>query len=77
MTLEPWMSEEERAPWKVVRKDDFSDVMPGCLIVYADEISGTCGFLVTVRSDPKTLHLNFPAGIRLVRRNRQEKLKWK
>ena len=40
MKLESWQAAEQKARWKIVRRDDFTDV-PG-EIVTADEATGEC-----------------------------------
>lgn len=63
MKIESWHSAADKAIWKVVRTDNYTDV-PG-LIVEADEMTGEC--VLHIQGENKTLSFG-PWGIRLVGR---------
>ena len=65
MKLESWHTTEDKKRWKIVRRDDFSDVAGE--IITADESSGEC--CVQVKGETKTLSFG-PNGIRIVTRRR-------
>jgi hypothetical protein len=65
MKLESWHSTEDKARWKLVRTDDYSEVKGE--IITADEASGEC--CVRVGGETKTLSLG-PRGVRIVGRRR-------
>jgi hypothetical protein len=46
MKLESSQSAEVKARWKVVRRDDCTDVLLDCPIIQADEADGECEFEV-------------------------------
>jgi hypothetical protein len=70
LRLESWHSPEDKKRWKIVRRDDCTDVVGS--IITADEETGEC--CVTVPdgnngTQTKTLSLG-PHGIRIVTRRR-------
>lgn len=65
MKLESWHSTEDKRRWKIVRRDDCTDV-PGDIIT-ADETSGEC--CLQVSGETKSLSFG-PSGIRIVGRKR-------
>jgi hypothetical protein len=65
MKLESWHSPSDKARWKLVRTDNYTDV-PGEIIT-ADEDTGEC--CVQVGGETKTLSLG-PRGFRIVGRGR-------
>lgn len=65
MNLESWHPSEDKARWKVVRRDDFTDVEG--LIITANEATGEC--CMQVGDETKTLSFG-PHGIRIVSRRR-------
>jgi hypothetical protein len=65
MKLESWHTAEDKAKWKLVRTDNYTDV-PGD-IVTADEISGEC--CMNHSGETKTLSFG-PGGIRIIGRRR-------
>ena len=67
MKLESWHSAEDKARWKLVRTDTYTDVVPPGDIVSADEATGEC--CVTVNGETKTLSLG-PLGLRISPRRR-------
>ncbi len=71
MRLESWHNSEDKARYKCVRTDNYTDV-PGD-IVMADEATGVCELLVLKAdhsgTETKTLDLG-PGGIRIVVRRR-------
>lgn len=66
MKLEAYHSAEDKAKWKIVRTDNYTDV-PGEIIT-ADDATGEC-CVVDANSERKTLSFG-PNGIRLVGRRR-------
>ncbi len=64
MKLESWNSTEDKAKFKIIRLDNYTDV-PGEIIT-ADEATGDCCLQVT--GETKTFH--FDCGIRIVGRRR-------
>lgn len=65
MKLESWTSTEDKKRWKIVRRDDFTDVEGE--IVTADEDTGEC--CMQVGGETKTLSFG-PRGISIVGRRR-------
>jgi hypothetical protein len=65
MKLESWNSTEDKARWKVVRTDYYSDV-PGEILT-ADEATGEC--CLYIAGETKTLSFG-PNGIKIVGRGR-------
>lgn len=63
--LESWHSTDDKARWKIVRMDDFTDVEG--TIITADEATGEC--CLSVKGETKTLSFG-PHGIRIVGRRR-------
>jgi hypothetical protein len=63
--FESWHSVEDKARWKLVRTDDYTDV-PGDIIT-ADELSGECCLMVS--GETKTMSFG-PRGFRIVGRRR-------
>ncbi len=63
MKLESWHSADDKAKWKVVRTDDYTDVEGE--IITADEDTGEV--CLTVAGERKTLPFG-PQGIRIVGR---------
>jgi hypothetical protein len=61
--LEAWMSAADKAAWKIVRTDNYSDV-PGEIIT-ADEVTGEC--CIQVGGEAKTLSFG-PRGFRIIAR---------
>lgn len=61
--LESWHAPEDKARFKLVRTDDYSDV-PG-EILSADEVTGEC--TVAIRGEAKTLSFG-PYGVRILSR---------
>ncbi len=69
MKLESWHSTADKAKWKIVRRDNFTDV--DGQIVTADDDTGECCVQVTVGGNSETKTLSFgPNGIRIVGRRR-------
>jgi hypothetical protein len=67
MHIESWHSAEDRARWKIVRTDDYTDV-PGD-IVTASEATGEC--CLVVDGEAKTRSFG-PRGIRIVAKWRRQ-----
>lgn len=65
MKLESHQSPSEKARWKIVRTDDFTDVKGD--IINADEATGEC--IMQVAGETKTLSFG-PGGIRICGRRR-------
>lgn len=65
MKLESYHSAEDKKKWKIVRRDDLTDVTGE--IIAADEASGEC--CIQVAGETKTLSFG-PDGIRIVGRRR-------
>jgi hypothetical protein len=65
MKLESWQSVDDKKKWKIVRRDDCTDVTGE--IITADEASGEC--CIQVAGETKTLSFG-PDGIRIVGRRR-------
>jgi hypothetical protein len=65
MKLESWHSAEEKRHWKIVRTDDYTDVVGD--IITADELTGEC--CIQVGNETKSLNFG-PRGIRIVGRRR-------
>jgi hypothetical protein len=65
MKLESWHSTEDKRKWRIVRRDDCTDVAGE--IITADETTGEC--CIQVDGETKTLSFG-PDGIRLVGRRR-------
>ena len=65
MKLESWHSTEDKARWKLVRTDSYTDVDGE--IVTADEATGEC--CVMVAGETKTMSFG-PFGIRIIGRKR-------
>ena len=65
MKLESWHTVEDKRKWKLVRRDDCTDVEGE--IITADEETGEC--CVQVRGETKTLSFG-PNGIRIIGRRR-------
>lgn len=65
MKLESWHDVAEKARWKIVRTDDFTDVVGS--IIAADEVTGDCCLMVA--GETKTQSFG-PRGIRIVGRRR-------
>ena len=63
MKIEPWLVDEEKRRFKIVRTDTYADVKG--LIVAADEATGECS--VYVVDETKTLSFG-PGGMRIVLR---------
>lgn len=70
MKLESWHSNEDKCRWKIVRTDDFTDVMGD--IVTADEDTGECCIQVkNAAGEMETKTMSFgPRGFRIVGRRR-------
>ena len=65
MKIETWWADADKAKWKVVRTDNYTDV-PG-EILSADENTGEC----CLRVGPETKTLSFgTGGIRIIKRGR-------
>jgi hypothetical protein len=65
MKLESWQSAEDKKKWKIVRRDECTDVVGE--IITADEATGEC--CIQVSGETKTLSFG-PGGIRIVGRRR-------
>ncbi len=65
MILESWHSPGDKAHWKIVRTDDYTDV-PGEIIT-ANDATGECCLMVG--GEAKTMSFG-PGGIRIVGRRR-------
>jgi hypothetical protein len=70
MKLESWHSAEDKARWKIVRTDNYTDV-PGNIIT-ADEMSGECCLeRYDCNGETTTVPLSLGyRGLRIVRRRR-------
>ncbi len=71
MKLENWTSTEEKARWKCVRTDNYTDV-PGDIVI-ADEATGECTLSVLKADHSGTEEKTFsfgPGGIRIIGRKR-------
>ena len=66
MKIETWHSLEDKARWKIVRTDTYTDV-PG-EILSADEATGEC--CLQVKTETKTLSFG-PGGIKIIKRDRR------
>jgi hypothetical protein len=69
MKLDPWHDSESKSLWKIVRRDNCTDVCPDAKgrgeIISADETSGEC----SIKIDGETVTLSLGSdGLRLVRR---------
>ncbi len=65
MKLETWGPAEEKARWKLVRTDNYTDI-PGEIVMANEETGEAC---VCVNGENKTLSFG-PRGIRIVERVR-------
>jgi hypothetical protein len=65
MKIESDLSAEKKSRWKLVRLDNYTDVLGE--IVAADDITGECS--VCVGGETKALSFG-PDGVRIVRRSR-------
>ena len=65
-TLECRDSDEDKSAWKIVRTEDYTDLV--CeKIIYADEVSGQCSIYL----NGETKNLNFgPNGLRIIPKKR-------
>jgi hypothetical protein len=69
MKLEGWQTVDDRRRWKIVRRDNCSDVHGD--VISADEETGEACLLVTANGKSETKTFSFgPAGIRIVGRRR-------
>jgi hypothetical protein len=69
MKLEPSHSPEDKAKWKIMNTDDYTDICPNAkgegMIVSADEDTGE--YCIYIRGEKKTLTLG-PNKIRIIAR---------